>query len=121
MEASSLLVIVMLLVMLLSLVAVAYTFLMLLRPWLRAVTSGTPVSVLTILGMRLRGNPPDLILSAYTSLVFAGDDAPLSEVESVYIANRGTIRNAQDLIDAVRADADATNQGNDTRGHLQYK
>ena len=66
--------------------------------------SGTPVSIFQILGMRFRGNRPDVIIPAYTTLVFRGEDVSIGDVESTYIANRGTIRNAQDLIQLMTAE-----------------
>jgi uncharacterized protein YqfA (UPF0365 family) len=39
-----------------------------LRPWLRAVLSHAPVSLATIIGMRLRSNDPHLLIDAYLKI-----------------------------------------------------
>jgi uncharacterized protein YqfA (UPF0365 family) len=76
----------------------------LLRPWLRAFLSGVPVSVLRILGMRLRGTPPDVVIDALVTLAHGGyecDSHRMSLAESTYLAQRGRIESAADLADIV--------------------
>jgi uncharacterized protein YqfA (UPF0365 family) len=75
----------------------------LVSPWLRAITSGGRVTMLQIIGMRLRGNPPRLLVDAYLSLLHSGEKARMSEVESQYIAHRGQVGSAMDLVNIVRA------------------
>ena len=60
----------------------------LLRPWLRAVLNNTPVSVAHIIGMRLRGNPPILLIDAMIALTRGGVSTTIAEVEGVYVDNR---------------------------------
>jgi len=79
----------------------------LFRPWLQAIMAGAPVSIIHIIGMRMRGNPPELIIPAYISLHHSGDMIPLSEVESTYIANPGRIHTVKELVDEVLAEQGA--------------
>lgn len=59
------------------------------RVWLRAFLSGARVSVIDILGMRLRGNPPGLLVDALLALRHRSVDASLRDVESTYVAHKG--------------------------------
>jgi len=72
------------------------------RPWLRLKMSGGRGTLLQIVGMRLRGTPPMMIVEAYTSLLHSGQDVRLIEVESTYVANKTTVMNAHDLIELVQ-------------------
>src|SRR5687768_12280529 len=72
-----------------------------LRPWLRAMMSGAPVSVIAILGMRLRSTPPNLVIDAYIQLRMRGSETTLADVERTYIAQRQRVRSAGDLVDMV--------------------
>ena len=72
-----------------------------LRPWLKLKTSSGQGSILYIVGMRLRGNPPSLIIDAYLSLLHSGEQVNLREVESCYIVNRSRITDTHDLVDAL--------------------
>lgn len=56
-------------------------------PWLRARFSGAPVSMMQIMGMRLRGHPSNLLIDAYIALIQAGEKISIDEVESAYMAN----------------------------------
>lgn len=77
-------------------------FSVLVRPWLQALFSGEPVALFNILGMRLRGNPPSLLIDAYIVLKKRGFETSIAEVENIYIANKDRIRDFQDLIDRVQ-------------------
>ena len=63
-----------------------------LTPWRKALTSGAPVPLLCIVGMRLRGNPPMLLIDAYIKLRKMGVDVSIAIVEVVYITNKGKAR-----------------------------
>ena len=76
-------------------------YLWVVRPWVRAFSSGTFVPLLYILGMRLRGTPPGLLIDAYIALLKAGETVDLALVEAVYLANRSADRNEQDLVHKV--------------------
>ena len=51
-----------------SALVMAFVFVLVLRPWLRAFLHGAPVSIIHIVAMRLRGNPPRLLIDAYIAL-----------------------------------------------------
>ena len=72
-----------------------------LRPWLRAMMSGAPASIMSILGMRLRGTPPNLVIDAYIQLRMRGRETKLADVERTYIAQRQRVRSTGDLVDLV--------------------
>jgi uncharacterized protein YqfA (UPF0365 family) len=68
------------------------------RPWLRVLLSGGKVSIFDILGMRLRGNPPSLLIDAYLALLMSNQDMSIAKVERVYIANKSRILFADDIV-----------------------
>jgi uncharacterized protein YqfA (UPF0365 family) len=76
-------------------------FAMLGRHWIKALMSGAPVSVFSILGMVLRGNPRSLLVDAYIQLNHRGSPARIADVEVAYIANRHRVRNSHDLVSLV--------------------
>src|SRR5688500_15427876 len=87
-----------------------FVFLLLLaRPWIRAAASGCPVSLLSILGMRLRGSPPSLVVDAYIALRRSGVNATIADVEGVYIDKRTRVRSRDDLV-ALVTDSVASRQ-----------
>ena len=88
----------------LVLFAIAFGGFLIVRPWLRMLTSGGRGSMLHILGMRLRGTPVDLVIDAYTSLIHRGEKVSLRHVESVYNAQRANIMETRDLIDHLTED-----------------
>src|SRR4029078_11637344 len=89
-------------VLLLALVLVAALFATLFGPWLRGLLSGVPVSMARLLGMRIRGVPPRLIVDAIVTLVHRG--YPINRdlwyhTESLYLAQRGLIQSPEQLAD----------------------
>lgn len=78
-------------IVLLSMLLVMVFTLSMLRPWLRGFMGGAPVSVIQLIGMRLRGNPPGLLVDTLLTLRHRGVDASIREVESSYIANKGQV------------------------------
>jgi hypothetical protein len=71
-------------------------------PWIRAFTAGAPVSVIEILGMRLRGNSPSLLVDAHLALRHSGIRTSIRDVESTYIAHKREIRDSHGLVKLVR-------------------
>lgn len=62
-----------------------------LRLWIAAQASGAPVSMVTLIGMRLRRVPPDQIVNARISAVKAGlEGVSINELEAHYLA-RGRV------------------------------
>ena len=82
--------------------------LLLVRPWLRAALNAVPVSLLHIVAMRLRGNPPMLLVDAYIALNRAGRSVTISDVEKVYIDNRNWVSTSNDLAELVQQREDVT-------------
>jgi uncharacterized protein YqfA (UPF0365 family) len=72
-----------------------------LRPWSRALFSGAPVPILTILGMRLRRTPAVLVIDAYIQLVKRNKKPSITQVETLFITYRSRIHTAEDLVDIV--------------------
>ena len=62
--------------------------LLVFKPWIRAILSGAGVPLACVLGMRLRGNQPMLLVDAYIILRKRDIDVSMSMVEVVYITNR---------------------------------
>jgi uncharacterized protein YqfA (UPF0365 family) len=56
------------------------------RLWVAAKASGAPVSMPTLLAMRLRRVPPDQIMNARISAVKAGLDIPVNMLEAHFLA-----------------------------------
>lgn len=78
------------------------SFVLLARPWLRAFLFGVPVSLLELLGARLRGNPPALLVDAYISLKHAGEEVTFRDVELAYFDGRSRIFTSHELVEVVK-------------------
>ena len=86
------------------LLLIAAVFLTLFGPWMRAFLSGTPVSIVQLIGMRLRGVPARLVVDALISLVHRGhpyEPRLCYLLESTYLAQRGYIESSTQLADMV--------------------
>jgi uncharacterized protein YqfA (UPF0365 family) len=83
----------------------------LFRPWVRAAAGGAPISVFSILGMRLRGNPVPLLVDAYTVLKHSGVDVTIAEVELAYIKQRTRVQTADDLVELVKTETERGTTG----------
>jgi uncharacterized protein YqfA (UPF0365 family) len=73
-----------------------------IAPWLKCFLSGTPVSLVQIVAMRLRGTPVGLIVDTQTALTHSGIRVDMSKVEITYVANRHRIVHARDLFELVK-------------------
>ena len=71
--------------------------LLILKPWRRAFFSGAPVSLLYIIGMRLRGNSPNFLIDAYVELAKGGIRMPIDHVECLFMKYQYQIRSPHDL------------------------
>jgi uncharacterized protein YqfA (UPF0365 family) len=79
-------------------------FALLAGPWMRGFMSGVPVSIVQLLGMRLRGVPPNLIVDSIVTLVHRGhpfDRTLCAQAESLYLAQRSLIQSPEHLADMV--------------------
>ncbi|MFC1497756.1 hypothetical protein ACFLS1_04670 [Verrucomicrobiota bacterium] len=75
--------------------------LFILKPWRHALFSGAAVSMPYIIGMRLRGNPPMLLIDAYIKLKKQSVPTFIQEVEVVYIANKVKASTTGELVKLV--------------------
>ena len=73
-----------------------------LKLWLIARFAGVPVSMMQIIGMRLRGNPPKLLVHAYIALRKSGGNISIAEVELAYMANKNQAMDINTLVQLVR-------------------
>lgn len=94
----------MLIVITLVVLAVMALFLSIIGLWVRALTSGVPIHVLHIVGMKLRGNPARLLIDAYILLSKAGVQTTLDETEYVFMQNRNRVRIPEELVRLVKDD-----------------
>ena len=74
----------------------------LVLPWLRSHLAGAPVPMVQIIGMRLRGCPPKLLVNAYIALIQGGEKISIAEVESVYLAYGNKATDITALVQLVR-------------------
>jgi uncharacterized protein YqfA (UPF0365 family) len=71
--------------------------------WLRALTSGAPVSIPTLIAMRLRGIPNSLIVNARITAVRAGIQVSTAQLETHYLAGGNIDQVIRALIAADKA------------------
>lgn len=84
-------------------VVFAIMFLYFLNIWVRAVASGAHISIFNLLGMKLRGIPPALIVNVKIMAVKAGLQVETSELEAHHLARGNVMRVVQALIAADKA------------------
>ena len=73
-----------------------------LKLWLRARVNGVPVSMMQIIGMRLRGNPPKFLVDAYVRMIQSGEKISITEVELAFMANKNKSMDINTLVQLVR-------------------
>lgn len=71
-------------------------------PWMQALMAGAKIPLTRILGMKMRGSDPKLLIPVYITLVHSGEKIPIAEIESIYMANKFAVTNAGDLLRLVR-------------------
>lgn len=71
--------------------------------WLRALTSGAPVGIPTLIAMRLRGIPNSLIVNARITAVRAGIEVSTAQLETHYLAGGSVDQVIRALIAADKA------------------
>lgn len=76
-------------------------------PWLRLKMRRGKGSLAQVLAIRLRGNPPTLLIDAYTSLLHAGKATSLRELEMFYVAQGHPISTAAELISLFNSRVDS--------------
>lgn len=80
-----------------------FVFIYFFGVWIRAFSSGARVSIVSLVGMRLRRVPPTLIVDARIRLVKAGLELNTNELEAHYLAGGDVINVVQSLIAADKA------------------
>jgi len=90
---------------LLAIIAIVFLFIFLyfLSVWVRALMSGARVSILSLIGMKLRRVPPTLIVDARIRLVKAGLNLDTDSLEAHYLAGGDVINVVNALIAADKA------------------
>lgn len=89
--------------------------------WIKALASKCHVQILSLIGMRLRGNPPGLIVDVLIALRNSGVDLSADEIERVYMAQKynlrrtgGKQRRARELVRLVKDSRDTASSGTGT-------
>ena len=72
--------------------------------WISALAAGVQVSIVTLIGMRLRRVPPSRIIMPLIKALKAGIDATIDKLEAHYLAGGNVDRVVDALIAAHRAD-----------------
>jgi uncharacterized protein YqfA (UPF0365 family) len=78
--------------------------------WIRALMSGARVTILSLIGMKLRRVPPTLIVDARIRLIKAGLDLNTDPLEAHFLAGGDVINVVNALIAADKANIDLTFQ-----------
>ena len=87
-----------------SLVAVVFFFYFVpVGLWIQALTSGSPVGIMTLIAMRLRRVPPSVIVEARITGVKAGLELSYDELEAHFLAGGNVQLVVQALISAKKA------------------
>jgi uncharacterized protein YqfA (UPF0365 family) len=74
-----------------------------IRLWIAAWSSGAYVGLVTLVGMRLRRVPPDTVVTARISAVKAGLSISINDLEAHFLAGGDVVRVVQALISADKA------------------
>lgn len=74
--------------------------------WLKALLAGAPVSMFTLVAMRLRGVPYGMIVDSRIMAVKAGLDLTINQLEEHYLAEGHLIQTIQALIASEKAGMD---------------
>src|SRR5687768_17660169 len=91
-------------VLLALLVAIVFVlYLVPLRLWIAAWSSGAYVGLITLIGMRLRRVPPGTVVTARISAVKAGLAISIDDLEAHFLAGGDVVRVVQALISADKA------------------
>ena len=84
-------------IVLVLVLSVLVLVLSIVSPWVRGLLGGAYVSCLEMLAMRLRRNPPGLLIDAYLVLIRRGIRSSIQIVESTYVAHKGESMDASQL------------------------
>lgn len=84
----------------------AFVFISFLKVWLRALVSGAHISLINLIGMKLRGVPPRLVVHGRIAAMKAGLQVDSDLMEAHFLAGGNLIRVIEALIAADKADID---------------
>ena len=101
----SIMTIVMIVVIIAEIIAF-FVVLSFINTWLKALLAGAPVSMLTLIAMRLRGVPYGMIVDSRIMAVKAGLNLTINQLEEHYLAEGSLIPTIQALIAAEKAGMD---------------
>jgi uncharacterized protein YqfA (UPF0365 family) len=76
-------------------------FFSVLRVWIRGVLGGVRISIFDVIGMKLRRNPPGLLIDTALALKYRGFEVGVQEVETAYMAYKGQAFTPSELADVV--------------------
>ena len=68
-----------------------------LRPWIKAWSSGVHMSVMEVIFMKFRGTPPNLLIEVAMTLKHSGSEFSYQDLEVTYIAEKFNISSPKDL------------------------
>ena len=86
----------------LAILLVGWAVLRLTGPWVNARMNKLPLSLLELIGMRLRGSDAGLIVTTAVALNRLGESVAISELEVAYLSLPDTQRSLTDLMRGVR-------------------
>ena len=75
-----------------------FVFAIFIRVFVKGLLAGRPTSFVTLVAMRFRGIPLDVIVDAYIMLAKTRPDITIRQVENAYSEVRNRIRTSTDLI-----------------------
>ena len=78
-------------------ISILLLMLMVLRPWLKAWSSGVYMSVMEIIFMKLRGTPPNMLIDVAMTLKHSGLEFSYQDLEVTYMAEKFNISSAKEL------------------------
>ena len=78
----------------------------LIRPWAMAKSSRVDIPLSWLVGMKLRGNPAELIVATYIIDAKRGQRHDLAMIESTYMAAPNPSQSASELLAKVDREAD---------------
>lgn len=93
-----------------AIVALLGIFFYFLGVWIRALSSGAPISIFSLVAMKLRRVTPAIIVDARIRLIKAGLDLSTNQLEAHYLAGGDIINVVKALIAADKANIDLTFQ-----------
>ena len=83
-------------IILLTMALLMAVFLCFFRIWTKALASKCHVPFVHLIGMKLRGSPPSLLVDVLVALHASGIEVGMAEIEAVYIVNRASLRRGCD-------------------------